>query len=186
MHVDAQIRFEKWLLDAGYQPSTVRGTVRDVTGVLRDCGERLGDHEVGDLMPTLSAGARASMARFMGYWVATEQPEDYVYTAMVRAGIRPVVVKLRDRQTRVAKRSFDDDEWRRLAGALNASSKPEATVLYLMACTALRIGDVLPVTLDAIEQGVTQDHRSVVLRRKGGDVVSVPVHGAYQEWNQLY
>lgn len=175
------MEFERWLAKAGYQPSTVRGTVRTVEGVRM----RFEDAAYPKPLP-LDKGARAACARYMTFFDETlgEPCAGGFYEFLQDAGVQPVQVKIRERQSRVRKRGFSDEEWALLATALDRRHDPEAVVLYLMACSGLRVGDVLPITKYAIEEGLKTG--DVVLRKKGGDVVSVPVGGTAEAWQRLH
>lgn len=79
-------------------------------------------------------------------------------------------------------RSFPEEDWGKLTRAVEGSLDPRDQVLWAMATTGLRVGDVLRVPREILNQAV----RTGVLEaeRKGGTFVSVPL-GILEPWLAL-
>jgi len=86
--------------------------------------------------------------------------------------------------------SFPERDYHAIIRATAKENKPEAHVLYVLATTGLRIGDVLRIPLDHLEvalQSAKQGSKGVLpLERKGGTWIQVPIAGALDAWQRLY
>jgi len=166
--------FEAWLVERGYRRSTVRQSVAQMENVERSVAiggmpevyqvpavrRWLAFSESKDEFPYL-----AGLLREMGYEAATGGPK--------RAPSRKVV-----------RRSFSDEQWSKLLGALEVDETREACVLRLIAVTGLRIGDALGIPAPDIAAGL-ESGDVVQVERKGGTFIEVPVAGSAPEWNAL-
>lgn len=88
--------------------------------------------------------------------------------------------------------SFGDPDYQTICKACLSPERardPEAIVLYVMARTGLRIGDVLRVQVANLEHSIegARNRTSGVLpiEKKGGDWIRIPILGALDAWESL-
>lgn len=155
-----------------YRESTVRRTAQEVRRARAelDAGEQLGPYDVG---------RRSALARFVAF-----APEHELSTQLALAGVSAATPKLTAPRRKTDRRSFQDDDWVRLARATEDDKSPEGYVLYVLACSGLRIGDVLRIELPALRTGL--EHGALLAERKGGHVLPLPLDGARPAWQRLY
>lgn len=172
----SQDDFAQWLRDRGYRESTVNATLRAV----RRAGRAW--HDRGEL----PAAVHSSLRRFATY-LRDRQPalstfDRAVQTDPAFADVR--TMRAAPRRRKQAAQSFTDANWRALQNELAGDSSPEGIVLLLMATTGHRVGDILRIyrrgLLEARKSGV------LLLERKGGDVIEVPLEGAQGAWDRLF
>ena len=166
--------FQRWLTGKGYRPSTVTQTLREVRRGARHW------HESGELLPEVEH----SLRRYATFLREQGPSDDFGTAVAARGDLKDVRgVGNRPRRKRVA-RSFEDSDWHKLGAALAADDSPEGTVLLLMATTGHRVGDILRVGRSALTEA--QDSGVLLLERKGGDLLQVPLEGARQAWDRLH
>jgi site-specific recombinase XerD len=173
--------FEQWMRTQRYRESTVRRTAQEVRRARADLasGRQLGPYD---------AGRRAALARYLAFADAAERRSsratDELATALERAGVRAATPKLHEPRHKTDRRSFADSDWSRLARATQSDRTPEGHVLFALACSGLRIGDVLRIEVAALREGLQRG--ALLAERKGGHVLPLPLEGAREAWQRLY
>lgn len=172
--MDASLHdFETWMRGQRYRESTVRRTAQEVRRARAElaAGTALGPYD--------DVGRRAALARFVAF-----APEHELAAALVNAGVAAATPKLARPRHKTDRRSFADDDWVRLARATEHDASPEGFVLYVLACSGLRIGDVLRIEMRALKDGLQAG--ALLAERKGGHVLPLPLEGAKPAWQRLY
>lgn len=172
----------QWLLAQGYREQTVELTLRATRQVLRWSAEGRA------LPPRLRPEAR----RVLDYLASSQGAGDPLATLAgpleALAHAQPVDPRQRrlagkKRRQRAAS-SIADGEWQRLLQEIAADPSPEAAVLDVLASTALRIGDVLPLPRERLRAAL--ETRRLRLATKGGEERAVDLDGAPDAWARLW
>jgi len=172
--------FESWLEVRNYRPSTQRKTLADVSQLVRHAAA--GTTPPGRLRP--AAKRLLTWAEESG----AQLDADVHATAEALTVARPRVRALGGHLGRVRKRkaeSWSDAEWAQLVPRLasGADVDPRDATLYVLALTALRVGDVLRLGLPDVRRALTSGRLHV--EAKGGAERILDVEGARPAWESL-
>lgn len=167
-NTEPRARFRAWLVAHKYSPSTVQ------TALVSLQAFAAGKRETW-LVPDAKRIAAAFEGEALGAQAAAFV--DAYYAA--RPALSGRVGRTKPRQ-----RAFDDEAWSKLVGALSADETPAGRVLDLIGATGLRIGDVLRVTAQALEEGWVVG--AYVLRLKGDKPWRIEHAAAPTQWTRLH
>jgi len=175
--------FEQWLIDQSYRDSTCTTTLQ---GVRQAYAGYLADP---DLPPPPST--HAACKRLVAYCAATNTDPD-LQVWLQSHGINPPGRQVRavPRARKFQAESFSERDYQTILAVCSEDPSPEATVVYVLATTGLRIGDVLRIPTDnlalSLEAAQGGGRGVLPLERKGGSWISVPILGALDAWERLY
>ncbi len=167
--------FKTWLLRENYRASTARKSARDVEKLRRRFNE---GQKVSQ-----SAADVALLQRYQGFIKEIGSCEDNFDRWVKKQPLGPRKRLVAKRRAGEPKRAFTEEDWKRLLEKLRNDTTPEGTVLYLMAVTGHRIGDILRLSRATLKAGLFGG--VIQLERKGGSYVQVPVAGAAAPWRAL-
>lgn len=190
-HLEA---FESWLLQGEYRPRTVANYVGRLAGIAKAVAQGAPLHhdrnyqyaarlyltflDRADLHED-QALVRALRELSIG---PTEEREQLGLGGPSRVQARRAKQK-RARRRREA-RSFSDSDWRKLYEQLREETgHPAGAVLYVLASTALRVGDLLLLSRKALREGYARGY--IAVDTKGGEQRVLPVSGAPDAWAAL-
>lgn len=169
--------FAQWMRARGYRDSTVTYTLREVRRARAHWDRR------GELLESVEG----SLRRLATYLRETTPPDLGALEQAVHddPDFLPVreMRKAPRRRKRPAK-SFAPDDWERLQAAVADDGTPEGIVLRLLCATGHRVGDLLRIPRSALASA--RKTGVLLLERKGGDVIEVPLSGAQRSWDALW
>jgi site-specific recombinase XerD len=175
--------FERWLVDEGYQSTTIRGYSASAQRMLdaADNGELLPSnrnlHYAAKMVSRYVIDVGAPVTEEFSLVVATLMVDPLEGLGRVKKR------RLKQKKRKKEAKSFSDDEWRALMKEIEEGVGPEVAVLFILATTALRIGDVLTLSRKALTQGLKRGY--IAITQKGGDERLLAVEGAPDAWNYL-
>lgn len=176
-------KLESWLKAKNYRPSTVKYTVRQAKQAY---AAFLGSPETGPQRDLLT-----SLKRVVAYGTDTKDAKDFV------AWLQSFDVGLPNRSPlpapasrKLPAESFSEQDYHQILHVTGRGEEPEAHVLFVLATTGLRIGDVLRIPLDHLEvalKGAQSGSRGILpLERKGGTWIQIPIAGSIEAWRRLH
>lgn len=169
--------FEQWL-QARYRSTTVDLTLREVRRAARQW------HEDGELPEAV----HGSLRRFATYLRETNRaPKDNIefqHAVKSHPELTDVrKVRAQGRRRKKPAQSFRPEDWTALSDTIVKDKTPVGVVLLLMAATGHRIGDILRIHRRDLDEAKRTG--VLLLERKGGDMLEVPLDGARAAWNRL-
>lgn len=162
--------FAEWLVQHHYRESTAKKTLAELERIF------VRGYNAND------ENQQATLRRYAAF--AAETEDDATLATLAQLGVFPVVQlpseKLKARK--LAARSFNDQDWRELVDVVTGAEDPRDQVLWAMATTGLRVGDVLRVPYDALVRAATEG--ILMLEVKGG-VIKPLALGIPAPWRAL-
>jgi integrase len=179
-------RFESWLRSRNYRTSTIRQTLTQAR-----TGYALW---LADPDAAIPDGTRPGLRRAATYLETMGEAPDFarwLEEQGIVGGMRPMAAKPTGRKLEA--RAFSEADYRTICAACEQPARqadPEVHVLRVLARTGLRVGDVLRVPLDNLQQGLEGAAEGgpgvLPIERKGGSWVQIPILGALDAWSELY
>jgi len=175
--------FEKWLNQKDYRESTQRLSSRQARHVY---GNYLAH---GAQPPQLNE--ITTCKRVVAYCLETGDDPEFLGWLQGHNISTPTRTPMPARSVRkLTAESFPEEAYREILHTSSRSRDPEGAVVFVIAATGLRIGDVLrlPVAhLATALKGTSDGTRGILpLERKGGTWQQIPIVGALDAWTHLY
>jgi integrase len=177
---------ETWLGNHDYRRGTVKLTLRQTKQAY---AQFLADPH-GDIHPAMVT----SLKRAATY--CQQSSDDPAFAAWLkRKSIHEtnIVGGKKFKNRKLDAHSFSERDYRAIREeclSRNRTRDPEAHVIYTLACTGLRIGDVLRIPIENLSRGIRGARNGgpaiLPIERKGGSWIRIPILGALDAWEQLY
>lgn len=165
--------YQSWLESRDYRPATVRASVRGIEALRKQ-------YDAGVSTQVLAQNFHSyQYLRRYSAWLSqtgTAPTDAFDRDALLYAPDGVPLAPRRDRHRKQPAVSVRPDDWGRLVGALQEDDSIEGRALYAMACSALRVGDLLGIERRAVEDAIKNG--TLVLVQKGGHRRELPIADA--------
>lgn len=165
--------YKSWLEGRDYREATVRASVRGIEALRKQ-------YDAGTSAQTLAQNFHSyQYLRRYSAWLTQaklEPADQFDRDALLYAPDGVPLAPRRDRHRKQPAVSVRPDDWAKLVVALQEDDSIEGRALYAMACSALRVGDLLGIERAAVEAALR--HGTLVLTQKGGHRRELPIADA--------
>jgi len=176
----------EWLLGHDYRLGTAKLTARQAKQAY---AQFLADPD-SDIHPAMIT----SLKRVATYCQETgDDPKFSAWLKRQRIREAKVVGGKKSKNRKLEAHSFSERDYRAIREECVSPERtrdPEAHVIYTLACTGLRVGDVLRIPVTNLGRGISGARNGgpgiLPIERKGGAWIRIPILGALDAWESLY